>query len=71
MNESALYVVKEFKFDSPLITDIDSKIDQCFGDCHKNFFHNCKCECIYDIKLKNITINETINLTISDGSMNF
>ena len=70
MNENELYVVKEYKFDNPLITDIDSKIDKFFRDCHKNYFKNFKYECIYDIKLTNITNNETIDLTISDKSMN-
>ena len=39
MNENELYVVKEYKFDNPLITKIDSKIDGCYRDCHKKFFH--------------------------------
>ena len=42
MNENELYVVKEYKFDNPLITDIDSEIDKCIRDCHKNYFHNFK-----------------------------
>ena len=46
MNENELYVVKQFNFDNPLITDIDSKIDKCFRDCHKNYFHNFKYKCI-------------------------
>ena len=29
MNENELYVVKEYKFDNPLITKIDSIIDNC------------------------------------------
>ena len=69
MKENELYVVKEVKFDNPLITDIDSKTDKCFRDCHKNYFHNFKYECMNDIKLTNITNNDTINLTISDKSM--
>ena len=36
MNEHELYVVKQYKFDNPRITDIDSKIDKCFTDFHKN-----------------------------------
>ena len=69
MNENKLYVVKECKFDNPLITEIDSIIDKCFKDCHNNYYHNFKYKCIYDFKLKNITNNEIINLTISDKSM--
>ena len=34
MNENEIYVVKEYKFDSPLITKIDSIIDGCYRDCH-------------------------------------
>ena len=70
MDENELYIVEEYKFDNPLFTEIDSIIDKCFRDCHNSFFHNFKHECIYDIKLTNITNNETINLTISDKSMN-
>ena len=70
MNKNELYVVKEYKFDNRLFTDIDSKIDKCFRDCLKKFFHNFKNECIYDFKLTNTANNETINLTISDRSTN-
>ena len=38
MNKNELYVVKEYKFDNPLITDIDSIIDSCFKDCHIKIF---------------------------------
>ena len=34
MNENELYVVKEYKFDNPIITEIDSIIGNCFRDCH-------------------------------------
>ena len=71
MNENELYVVKEYKFDNPLITKIDSIIDSCYSDCHNKYFHAFKYECIYDIKLEKITDNEIFNLTISDKSMNF
>ena len=70
MNENELYVAKQYKVDNPLITDIDSKIDKCFGDCHKMYFHNFKYECIYDFKVTNITNNEIINLIISGKCMN-
>ena len=70
MNENEIYVVKEHKFDNPIITEIDSIIDKCFRDCHNSYFHNFKYEYIYDIKLTNITKNEIINLTISGKSMN-
>ena len=35
MSENEIYVVKEYKFDNSLITDIDFIIDSCFKDCHK------------------------------------
>ena len=69
MNENELYVVKEYKFDNPLIHKIDSIIDNCYRDCHKKYFPTFKYVCIYDIKLTNITNNETFNITISDKSL--
>ena len=71
MNENELYVVKDYKFDNPLITEIDSITDKCFRDCHNSFFHIfLKNECIYDIKLTNITNIEILNLTLGDKSKN-
>ena len=55
MNENQLYVVREYKFDNPLITNRDSNIDKCFRDCQKICFQNFMYECIYDNKLTNIT----------------
>ena len=69
MNENELYVVKEYKFDNPLISKIDSIIDGCYRDCHNKYFHTFKYVCIYDIKLTNITNNKKINITISDESL--
>ena len=69
MNENELYVVQEYKFDNPIITEIDSIIDKFFTERHKSYFHNFKYECIYDIKITIITNNEIINLTISGKSM--
>ena len=69
MNEKELYVVKEYKFDNPLITKIDSILDGCYRDCHNKYFHTFKYVCIYDITPTNITNNEIINITISDESL--
>ena len=69
MNENELYVVKEYKFDNPLIQKIDSIIDGCYRDCHNKYFHTFRNVCIYDIKLTNITNNEIINIIISDESL--
>ena len=69
MNENELYVVKEYNFDSSLITKIDSIIDNYYRDCHNNNFHTFRYVCIYDIKLTNIKNNEIINISISDESL--
>ena len=66
MNENEIYVVKEYNFDNPPNTKIDSIIDGCYRDCHNKYFHTFKYVCIYDIKLTNITNNEIINITNSD-----
>ena len=57
MNKSELYIVKEYKFDNPLITKVESIIDGCYRDCHNKYFHKFKYECIYDNKLTIITNN--------------
>ena len=33
MKDNELCVVKDYKFDNPLITDADSIIENCFNDC--------------------------------------
>ena len=35
MSANELYVVKEYKFDNPLFTKIDSIIDSCIPDFRK------------------------------------
>ena len=69
MKENELYVVKEYNFDNPPITKIDSIIDNCYRDCHNKYFHTFKYVCIYDIELTNITNNEKINISLSDESL--
>ena len=70
MNQNELYVVKEYKFDDPIITKTDSINDDCYRECHNKYYHTIEYVCIYDIKLTNITNIEIINKTISDESMN-
>ena len=70
MNENEIYVVKEYKFDTPFFHKIDSIIDGCYRDCHNKYFHTFKCVCIYDINFTNIINNEIISISISDESMN-
>ena len=67
MNENI--IVKEYKYIKPLIQKIDSIIDNCIRDCHNKYFHTFDHVCVYDIKLTNISNNQTFDLTISDKSM--
>ena len=67
MNENV--VVKEYKFDNPLIQKIDSLINNSIRDCHNKYFHTFDHICEYDIQLTNITNNESVNFTISEKSM--
>ena len=72
MNENELYVVKEFKFDKPLSTKIGPMIQSCYRDRYNKHFHTFIFfiyECIYYIKLKNITDNEVIIFTMSGRGM--
>ena len=69
MNENEIYVDKFFKFDNPLINEIDSMIDSCFRDCHNICFHICKKDYIYHKKLTHITNNKIFNLKNADKSM--
>ena len=61
--------MKEYRFDNPLITKIDSIIDNCYRDCHNKYYHTFEYECEYDIKLTNIRNKETVNLTFVDISI--
>ena len=69
MNNNQLTIVKEYEIDNPLIQNIDSIINKCYRDCHNKYFHTFKYECVYDINFRNITNNETVNLTIIGESM--
>ena len=70
MIKNQLTIVKEYEFDKPLIHKIDSIFDNCFRDCHKNYYQTFEFKCEYDIQLTNLRNNEIINLTISDKNMN-
>ena len=69
MNKNQLTIVKEYKFDKPLIQKMDSLIDNSIRDCHHKYFHTFDHICEYDLNFTNITINETVNFTISDKYM--
>ena len=70
MNENQLHLVKEYKFDNPLIQNIDSMIDNSIRDCHNKYFHTFDHICEYNLSFTNITNNEIVNFTISDKSLN-
>ena len=62
-------IVKEYKFENPLIQKIDSLIDNSIRDCHNKYFHTFDHICEDDLNFTNIDINESVNFTISDKSM--
>ena len=59
-NEKQLAIVKQYDFDEPPINKVDSKIDNCFRDCHNKYFHTFEYKCVYIIKL--------IMFEVSDGN---
>ena len=67
MNDNV--IVKEYEFDNPLITKIDSIIDNSVRDCHNKYLHTFDHICEYDLNFTNITNNELVNFTISEKSM--
>ena len=69
MNENQLHLVKEYKFDNPLIQNIDSMIDNSIRDCHNKYFHTFDHICDYNLSFTNITNNKIVNFTISDKCM--
>ena len=71
MNEIESHLVKEYKFDNPLIQNIDSMIDNSIRDCHDKYFHTFDHICEYNLNFTNIINNESVNFTISDKCMGF
>ena len=70
MNENQLHLVKEYKFDNPLIQNIDSLIDDSIRDCHNKYFHTFDHICEYNLSFTNNTNNEIVSFTISDKGLN-
>ena len=70
MNESEINLKEEHDFDNPFCSEMDSVLVTCFKVCHNNYFLKFKHECIYKIKNKTITNNETIDFTVSGKKMN-
>ena len=69
MNENQLTIGKEYEFDSPLITKIDSLTDNSIRDCHHKYFHTFDHICEYNLSFTNTSNNETVNFSISDKCM--
>ena len=61
--------MKEYKFDNPLIQNIDCIIDKCYKDCHYKNFLTFEDECVYDLNFTNNTNNEIVFLTISGKNL--
>ena len=70
INENELTIVKKYEFENPLIQNINSIIDKCYRDCHNNYYHTFKYQCVYDLNFTNIANNEPVNFIISDKNLN-
>ena len=70
MKESDLYIVKEYKFNNPNLSDIDYIIDNCVEQFHNKYFHIFKPLYDLEINITDITNNESFNLVISSYTMN-
>ena len=69
INENELKVVKKYEYDTPLITKIDSIIDESIRDCYNKYFHNTfDINYEYDLNFTNIN-NEIVNFKISDKTI--
>ena len=69
INENELKVVKEYEYYYPVITEIDSIIDESIKDCYNKYFHDTfDINYEYDINFTNIN-NEIVNFKISDKTM--
>ena len=68
-NKNQLTIVKEYKFDKPLIQKTDFSIDKSIRNCHDKYFHTFDHICEYDLNFTNIGNNESVNFTISDKCM--
>ena len=69
MNESEIYLAKEYKFGNSLCSAMDSILDNYFSHFHTIFSQKVKSECLYDIQFKNIANNELINFSVSGKNM--
>ena len=69
--KNQLTIVKEYEFSKPFIHKIETRIDNCYRDCHNKPYHTFEYISQYDINLENFAENEMINMTISGESMGF
>ena len=69
MNENEIKVVKEYEYYNPVITEIDSIIDESIKDCYNKYFRDTfDINYEYDLNFTNIN-NEIVNFKISDKTM--
>ena len=59
-------VVKEHEFHKPLLSEIDSIIDNCKRDCYYKYYHAYKMTLEYNINFTNKRNIEMYNLSISN-----
>ena len=71
INKNKLFVVKEYKFDTKNIHEIDYLLDDVIKHCRKNYFHTFEYRLVYDINFTNISNNEEVNLIVTHRSMEF
>ena len=69
MNENQLTIVEKYKTDNPIITKIDSLIDNSIGDCHHKYFHTFDHISENDLNFTNNGNNESVKFPIFDKSM--
>ena len=69
MNENQLTIVRKYEIFESLTHKTDFKIINCYRDCQNKNFDRFKYRCISYTKVKNVTNNEIINITIPDKSM--
>ena len=69
MDENQLTILKKYELFKSLLHKIDAIIDNCYRDSHNKYYHTFEKECVYDMKLTNITGNEINKLKIVDKCM--
>ena len=59
-------VFKKHEFCRPLLSEIESIVDNCITDCNSNYYHTFRFTLEYNINFTNKRYNEIYNLTITN-----